>query len=90
MNIVFPEYIIIISSILWLTSFIGFIISYNFIILLISFEMMFLSICTILCIYSFIFKDVEGQIFSLFVLGIVAVESALALSLYVVIFINNR
>lgn len=80
------DYLIFICSVIWLLSFIGFFFSQNFIIILISLELMFLSICTIFCAFSCSLEDLNGQIFALFILGVVACESALALASYVIVF----
>lgn len=77
-----PEYLIISCSLLWFFALIGLHFTRNFIIVLISFEFMFLSICILFCVFAFETHTLYGHIFSLFVLGVVAAESAIGLALY--------
>lgn len=54
----------------------------NFIALLISFEIMFLSICYLFCLFSVTVSNSCGIFMSFFILCIVAVETALVLIFY--------
>lgn len=57
--------------------------TYSFLHFLLIFESMVLSVCFILSMGSFIFDKIEGDIAVLFIIAIVAAETALAISLYV-------
>ena len=56
----------------------------NFLIILMSIEMMLLSINLNFIIFSVVLDDIFGQLFSLFVLTVAAGESAVGLALLVI------
>ena len=77
--------VLLISIILFLTGVIGiFLIKKNIIIILMSIELMLLSINMNFIIFSVYLDDIVGQIFALFVLTVAAAESAIGLALLVV------
>lgn len=77
--------VLLISIILFLTGVIGiFLIKKNIIIILMSIELMLLSINMNFIIFSVYLEDVVGQVFALFVLTVAAAESAIGLALLVV------
>ena len=55
----------------------------NIILMLISIEMMLLSITFIILINSLLFEDIIGQIFSIYIIVIAAAESAIGLGILV-------
>ena len=57
--------------------------SYSFLHFLLIFESMVLSVCLMFSTGSFIFDKIEGDIAVLFIIAIVAAETAIAISLYV-------
>lgn len=77
--------ILLISISLFLIGVIGiFLIKKNIIIILMSIELMLLSINMNFIIFSVYLDDVVGQIFALFVLTVAAAESAIGLAILVV------
>lgn len=76
---------IFVSVIAFLISFFGLI--YNrksLIIVLISIELILLSVNTLFIVFSVYLDDIVGQIFTVFILTIAAAETAIGLSLVVV------
>lgn len=61
-----------------------FLVRKNIIIILMSIELMLLSINLNFIIFSIILDDIAGQIFALFVLTVAAAESAIGLAILVV------
>ena len=77
--------ILLISISLFLIGVIGiFLIKKNIIIILMSIELMLLSINMNFIIFSVYLDDMVGQIFALFVLTVAAAESAIGLAILVV------
>lgn len=77
--------ILLISISLFLIGVIGiFLIKKNIIIVLMSIELMLLSINMNFIIFSIYLDDIIGQIFALFVLTVAAAESAIGLAILVV------
>lgn len=56
---------------------------YSFLHLLIIYESMILSICIFIAASSIILDNIEGEIFILFIIAIVAAETAIAISLFI-------
>jgi len=56
----------------------------NILIILMSIELMLLSVCMNFIVFSVHFDDLLGQIFSLFILTIAAAESAIGLAILVI------
>lgn len=76
---------LIISIVLFLIGLLGiFLIKKNIIIILMSIELMLLSININFIIFSTYLDDLHGQIFSLFILTVAAAESAIGLAILVV------
>ena len=65
-----------------LTFFLFFIKNINFLKILIILELYFISIILMLIYFSFLHQNIDGIIFSLFLLGLFAVETAVALSIF--------
>ena len=77
--------VLLISISLFLIGVIGiFLIKKNIIIVLMSIELMLLSINMNFIIFSIYLDDIIGQIFALFVLTVAAAESAIGLAILVV------
>ena len=77
--------VLLISIILFLTGIIGiFLIKKNIIIILMSIELMLLSINMNFIIFSVYLEDIIGQVFALFILTVAAAESAIGLAILVV------
>jgi NADH-ubiquinone oxidoreductase chain 4L len=69
---------------LFLIGILGFVLNKkNIILMLISIEIMLLSITLIILLNSSIFEDVLGQIFSVYIIVIAAAESAIGLGILV-------
>ena len=76
---------IAISTILFLISVLGlFLNQKNILIMLMSLEMMFLSISFNLIFFSIYLDDIMGQIFALLILTVAAAESSIGLAILVV------
>lgn len=76
---------LIISMFLFLISIWGiFLVKKNIIIILMSIELMLLSINLNFIIFSILLDDVLGQVFALFILTVAAAESAIGLAILVV------
>ena len=76
---------LILSFFIYILGLIGiFITRKNIILILISIELMLISINFSLIIFSLYFDDLLGQIFSLFVLTIAAAESSIGLAILVI------
>lgn len=76
---------ILVSVIIFLISFFGLI--YNkksILIILISIELILLSVNILFIVFSIYLDDIVGQIFTLFILTIAAVETSIGLSLLLV------
>ena len=74
-----------ISTILFLISVLGlFLNQKNILIMLMSLEMMFLSISFNLIFFSIYLDDIMGQIFALLILTVAAAESSIGLAILVV------
>jgi NADH-ubiquinone oxidoreductase chain 4L len=55
----------------------------NIILMLISIEIMLLSVTFIVLVYSLLFEDIFGQIFAMYIIVIAAAESAIGLGILV-------
>ena len=85
------SYYLILSSILFSISLAGiFLNRKNIIIMLMSLELMFLSINFNFIIFGNYLNDLTGQIFVFFILTVVAAESAIGLAIIVVLYRNKQ
>ena len=83
MSIIFI-YIMNLSLILFLIGILGFVLNRkNIILMLISIEIMLLSITFLILINSFIFDDILGQVFAIYIISIAGAESAIGLAILV-------
>lgn len=57
--------------------------NYSFLHLLLIFEMIFISICFFFSITGFIVDQISGDVMALFIVGIVAAETAVGISFYI-------
>ena len=74
----------IIAITLFLIGILGFVLNRkNIILMLISIEVMLLSITFIILINALIFEDIIGQVFSIYIIVIAAAESAIGLGILV-------
>ena len=72
------------SLILFLIGILGFVLNRkNIILMLISIEIMLLSITFIILINSIILEDIVGQVFGIYIIVIAAAESAIGLGILV-------
>ena len=72
------------SIFLFLIGILGFVLNRkNIILMLISIEIMLLSITFIILINSLLFEDIMGQIFAIYIIVIAAAESAIGLGILV-------
>ena len=84
MNFEIIKYLLV-SVILFLIGVLGiFLVKKNIIIILMSIELMLLSININFVLFSVYLDDITGQIFALFVLTVAAAESAIGLAILVV------
>ena len=85
------SYYLILSSILISIALAGiFLNRKNIIIMLMSLELMFLSINYNFIIFGNYLNDLVGQVFVFFILTVVAAESAIGLAIIVVLFRNKQ
>jgi NADH-ubiquinone oxidoreductase chain 4L len=69
---------------LYLIGLLGFVLNRkNVILMLISIEIMLLSITFLIIINSYMFEDVTGQVFAIYIIVIAAAESAIGLGILV-------
>ena len=79
------------GSILFMISMAGiFLNRKNVIILLMSIELLLLSVNTNLIAFSYYLNDVTGQIFVFFILTVAAAEAAIGLAIIVLVFRNRK
>lgn len=72
------------SLLLFLIGILGFVFNRkNIILMLISIEIMLLAITFLILIYSFMFDDVLGQVFAIYIIAIAGAESAIGLGILV-------
>ena len=84
MNFEIIKYLLV-SVILFLIGVLGiFLVKKNIIIILMSIELMLLSININFVLFSVYLDDITGQIFALFILTVAAAESAIGLAILVV------
>jgi NADH-ubiquinone oxidoreductase chain 4L len=77
-------YIMNLSLILFLIGILGFVLNRkNIILMLISIEIMLLSITFLILINSFIFDDILGQVFAIYIISVAGAESAIGLAILV-------
>ena len=85
------SYYLILSSVLFSISLAGiFLNRKNIIIMLMSLELMFLSINFNFIVFGNFLNDLTGQIFVFFILTVVAAESAIGLAIIVVLYRNKN
>jgi NADH-quinone oxidoreductase subunit K len=78
------KYYLLLNCILFVLGFFGILINKkNVLIILINIELILLSVNINLIIFSIYLDDIVGQIFSLFILTVAAVESAIGIALFV-------
>lgn len=84
-------HILILSSLLFCISVAGvFLNRKNIIIILMSIELMLLSVNINFVAFSYFLGDIHGQVFVFFILTVAAAEAAIGLSILVVIFRNKE
>ena len=72
------------SLILFLIGILGFVLNRkNIILMLISIEIMLLSITFLILINSLIFDDILGQVFAIYIISVAGAESAIGLAILV-------
>lgn len=72
------------SLILFLTGVLGFVLNRkNIILMMISIEIMLLSITFLVLISSLNFDDILGQVYAIYIIGIAGAESAIGLAILV-------
>jgi NADH-quinone oxidoreductase subunit K len=82
-----PTHFIILSVILFSLGIIGVVINtHNLIVMLLSIELILLASNILFVAFSFFHKDIEGQVFSMFLLAVSAAEVAIALSVILLYF----
>ena len=85
------SYYLFLSSILFSISLAGiFLNRKNILIMLMSLELMFLSINFNFIIFGNYLNDIAGQVFVFFILTVIAAESAIGLAIIVVLFITKQ
>ncbi len=82
---------LIVSGILFVISMAGiFVNRRNVLVVLMSIELMLLSVNTNLIAFSKYLDDVQGQVFVFFILTVAAAEAAIGLAILVVLFRNKK
>lgn len=82
---------LIFGAILFMVSMAGiFLNRKNVIVLLMSIELLLLSVNTNLVAFSYFLNDVTGQIFVFFILTVAAAEAAIGLAIIVLVFRNRK
>lgn len=82
---------LIVSAILFVISMAGiFVNRRNVLVVLMSIELMLLSVNTNLIAFSKYLGDVQGQVFVFFILTVAAAEAAIGLAILVVLFRNKK
>jgi NADH-ubiquinone oxidoreductase chain 4L len=72
------------SLILFLVGILGFVLNRkNIILMLISIEIMLLSVTFLILINSLIFDDIMGQVFAIYIISVAGAESAIGLAILV-------
>ena len=84
-----PNYFTILSSILFCTGLLGIFLNRSIIIILMSIEILLLSVNINLVAFSSFHGNLQGQIFTMFVLTVAAAEAAIGLAI-IVVFFRNR
>ena len=80
---------IILSSTLFIIGVAGVLLRRNFLIILMSIELILNSVNINLVAFSYYIQDIRGQMFSVFVITVAAAEAAVALSILVAL-VRNR
>lgn len=81
------NFILILNVLLFLIGFLGLILNRkNFIVIILSIEILLLSVNLNFIVFSLYIDDVMGQIFVLFILTVAATESALGLAILMAYF----
>ncbi|HBR18059.1 MAG: NADH-quinone oxidoreductase subunit K [Deltaproteobacteria bacterium RIFCSPLOWO2_12_FULL_43_16] len=80
---------IILSSTLFIIGVAGVLLRRNFLIILMSIELILNSVNINLVAFSYYLQDIRGQMFSVFVITVAAAEAAVALSILVAL-VRNR
>ena len=85
------SYYLFLSSVLFSISLAGiFLNRKNILIMLMSLELMFLSINFNFIIFGNYLNDIAGQVFVFFIITVIAAESAIGLAIIVVLFRTNQ
>lgn len=84
MDLIAIKFILISTFMFWIGIFGIFLLKKNIIVILMSIELMLLSININFVIFSIYLDDLTGQLFALFVLTVAAAESAIGLAILVV------
>lgn len=85
------QHYLIVSAILFVISMAGiFVNRRNVLVVLMSIELMLLSVNTNLIAFSKYLGDVQGQVFVFFILTVAAAEAAIGLAILVVLFRNKK
>jgi NADH:ubiquinone oxidoreductase subunit K len=64
--------------------------NYSFLHLLLIYELIFLSICLFFSVTGYITDQIDGDIIILFIIGIIAAETAIGISFYINTLIGNN
>lgn len=81
-----PHYLVF-GAILFVLGIVGiFVNRKNFIVILMSIELILLAVCVNFVAFSYLFGDITGQIFTLFILAVAAAEAAVGLALVTIFF----
>jgi NADH:ubiquinone oxidoreductase subunit K len=84
------DLLIIYGCILFSIGLFGVLVARNFIIILISFELMFLAVCCLFCLFAHMLDHSGGLVFTLYILGVAAAESALGLAIYIMLYMQLK
>ncbi len=81
---------LVVGAILFVLGTIGFLARRNLIILFLSAEMMLQGVTLNLVAFSFRYRNLHGQVFTLFIITVAACEAAIALALILMLYRSKR
>ena len=85
-----PQYLLMLSAIIFIIGVAGFLIRRNAIIMFMSLELMFNAVNLTFVTFSRTFQQMDGEIFVLFVMAVAAAEAAVGLAIIITLFRNKE
>lgn len=84
-----PLHYLILSALLFTTGILGFLLRRNIVVILMSIELILNAVNINLVVFSHAHRQVDGQIFALFVMAVAVAEAAVALGILIALFRNR-